>query len=481
MQQIKFGTSGWRGIISDDFTFENVKIVVQAIADYIIKTNIKNRNSARPLPCVIVGYDTRFLSKEFAEKAACILAANNIRAYLAKRDVPTPVIACYICQQKMQGGVNFTASHNPAEYNGIKFSRLSGGPALPEETKKIEEKCLHIKNRGFKIKEMHLKEGLEKRLIKYVEPRGIYIRRIKELVDLEVIRKKRLKVVVDLMYGTGRDYLDALLEEAGCKVKRLHNWPDAYFGGHQPEPSFENMSEAISHIKKEKVSLGLGLDGDADRFGIIDSDGTFISPNQVLALLLSHLLKRRKWKGVVARSVATSSFVDAVAREYGIPVRETPVGFKYIGDIMTNEKMIIGGEESGGLTIKGHVPEKDGILTCLLIAEMVAYEGKSLKKILEGLYKRVGLFLTDRINLRLTVNKMQALKKRLKENPPSKIGDLKVSKLITIDGFKFILEDASWVMIRFSGTEPVVRYYIETNSNAKLKKLKEVGKEIINS
>ncbi len=479
MQQIKFGTSGWRGIISDDFTFENVKIVVQAIADFIKQTKTKNKGSLDSNLSVVIGYDTRFLSKEFAQKAAMVLAANNIRAYLSCRDVPTPVIAYYICRQKMQGGINFTASHNPAEYNGIKFSRFSGGPALPEETKIIEKKCVILKKKGIKIKEMPLKEGLEKKLIKYVDLQKIYMRRINQLVDLKMIGKRRPKIIVDLMYGTGRNYLDDILQEAGCRVKRLHDWIDAYFGGHTPEPSFKNMSEAASLIKKEKASLVLGLDGDADRFGIIDADGSFISPNQVLALLLAHLLKTRKWKGVVARSVATSSFVDAIAKKHGIPVRETPVGFKYIGDIMTKEEMIIGGEESGGLTIKGHIPEKDGILACLLIAEMVAYEKKSIKEILKNLYKEFGLFLTDRINFRLTTEKMEQLKKRLKENPPSKFGDLKVSELITIDGFKFVLQDTSWVMIRFSGTEPVVRYYIETNSQSKMRKLTEAGKLLV--
>ena len=474
MQKIKFGTSGWRAVISDEFTYENVKIVTQAIAEHI-----KSLKSKRSVCSVIVGYDTRFLSEDFALTTSRVLAANGIRVLLTKRDVPTPVIAYEIIRRKLDGGINFTASHNPAEYNGIKFSSDWGGPALPRTTGDIEKRCRSLIINRKLPKEMPLAEGIKKGLIQYIEPRLTYIKRLKQLVDLKAIKKAKLKFIVDLMYGTGRGYLDSILFETGCKGKVLHDWRDVLFGGSSPEPALKNLTELLNVMKKDKYNIGLGVDGDADRFGIIDSDGSFISPNQVLALLTDYLIKTRNSRGMVARSVMTSSFVDAVARKHGIEVRETPVGFKYIGDILVNEDMIIGGEESGGLTVGGHIPEKDGILACLLMAEMVAVEKKSIRKILQDLYKQVGTFLSDRINVRLTPERMEKLKSRLKNNPPDKIAGLKVKELITIDGFKFILDDNSWTGIRLSGTEPVVRIYVESNTKAKIAKLKGAAEKLV--
>jgi phosphoglucomutase len=488
---IKFGTSGWRAIISDEFTYHNVKIVTQAIADHlkdssgfgVQSSTRKNKdlslNVERSTLKVMVGYDTRFLSPEFARTASEVLAGNGIKALLTKRDVPTPTVAYEIIRQKLAGGINFTASHNPSEYNGIKFSSGWGGPALPETTGDIEKRCQALINANTGIKEITLVEGQKKGLIQQIDPRLVYLKRIKELVDLSAIKKAKLQVAADLMYGTGRDYLDNILDEAECKVTVLHNWRDVLFGGASPEPALKNLGEMLKIMKAGKYNLGLGTDGDADRFGIIDSDGTFIQPNQVLALLANYLIKSRGWRGVVARSVMTSSFIDAVAQKYGVGVKETPVGFKYIGDILVNEDMVIGGEESGGLTIKGHVPEKDGILACLLIAEMVAVEKKSIKKILKDLYKEVGTFLSDRINLRVDPEIMEKLKTDLKNNPPADIAGLKVKKTVTIDGFKFILEDNSWVGIRLSGTEPVVRVYIDSDTPAKMDKLKKAVSQLI--
>ena len=491
MKKIKFGTSGWRAVISDEFTYKNVKIVTQAIADHVKdslafrvqrsgkrKQNLSSNNE-RSVPGIIIGYDTRFLSEEFAQIAAEILAGNGIKVFLTKRDVPTPVIAYEIMRRKLNGGINFTASHNPPEYNGIKFSSAWGGPALPQATQDIEKRCQSLISNRNLPKEISLNEGIKKGLIQYIDPRSLYIQRLKDLVDLNAIKKSKLKVIVDVMYGTGRDYLDTILMKAGCKVKILHDWRDVLFGETAPEPSLKNLAELLAIIKHNKYAIGLGTDGDADRFGIVDSDGTFISPNQVLALLTNYLIQQKKWRGVVARSVMTSSFIDAIANKYGIEVRETPVGFKYIGEILVNEDMIIGGEESGGLTIKGHIPEKDGILACLLMTEMVAVQKKSIKKILENLYKKVGTFLSDRINFRISPERMEQLKEKLKNNPPNEIAGAKVKELITIDGFKFILADNSWVGIRLSGTEPVVRVYVESSSKKKIEKLKKSAGKLV--
>jgi len=473
MVQIKFGTAGWRAVISDEFTTGNVRLVTQAIANYIKEQATSDKRE------VVVGYDTRFMSENFAKVSSTVLAANGIRALITARDVPTPAFAYEILRKRALGGINFTASHNPPEYNGIKFSPSWGGPALPETTNAIEKNCALLMEGESSVRDISWEKGKEKGLIEYVDPRLEYINRINELVNLEAIKKAKLKVAVDLLYGTGRDYLDAILKQAGCEVKVLHNWRDVLFGGSPPEPSSLYLGELVNTVKEEKCDLGLATDGDSDRFGIIDRDGTFISPNQVLALLLNHLVKTRNWKGVVARSVMTTSFVDAIARIHDIQVKETPVGFKYIAQMMRQNGMVIGGEESGGLTIQGHIPEKDGILACLLIAEMVAFEGKSIGEILDGLYRKVGLFLSERINFHLKEDEIEDLKAKLKKDLPQEIAGLKVDKTVDLDGLKFILADGSWLGIRLSGTEPVVRLYIEADEAEKLEKLKEAGKRLI--
>ncbi|MFH1784682.1 MAG: phosphoglucomutase/phosphomannomutase family protein [bacterium] len=474
VQDIKFGTSGYRAIISDGFTYESVKIVTQAITEHIrFRANKSQQHK------VIVGYDTRFLSDEFARCSSQVLAANGVKVFLTKRDVPTPTVAYEIVKKKLDGGIIFTASHNPAQYNGIKFSAAWGGPALPETTSDIEKRARRIIKSKTVPKMMDFEQARKKGLIKQIDPRGDYMKRIAELVDIDVIKKAKLKVVVDLLYGTGRGYLDTFLKEAGCRTTVLHDWRDVLFGGSSPEPALKNLAEMLKIMKKDRYDIGLGTDGDADRFGIVDINGTFISPNEVLALLADYLITTRKLRGVVARSVMTSSFVDAVAHSHGVGVRETPVGFKYIGQILVNEDMVIGGEESGGLTIHGHVPEKDGMLACLLMAEMVAVKKKSVSAILSDLYKKVGIFISDRINLGLDEKKMEALKLSLKKNPPSKIGGLRVDELITVDGFKFVLEDKSWVGIRLSGTEPVVRVYLEANSRKNMVRLKKAAQKLL--
>jgi len=474
MVQIKFGTAGWRAVISDEFTIGNVRLVTQAIANYIIKKQATNDKRE-----VVVGYDTRFMSENFAKVSSTVLAANGIKALITTKDVPTPAFAYEILRKRALGGINFTASHNPPEYNGIKFSPSWGGPALPETTNAIEKNCALLMEGESSVRDISWEKGKEKGLIEYVNPRQEYIKRINELVNLEAIKKAKLKIAVDLLYGTGRDYLDAILKQAGCEVKVLHNWRDVLFGGSPPEPSSLYLGELVKTVKEEKCDLGLATDGDSDRFGIVDRDGTFISPNQVLALLLNHLVKTRNWKGVVARSVMTTSFVDAIARIHDIQVKETPVGFKYIAQVMCQNGMVIGGEESGGLTIQGHIPEKDGILACLLIAEMVAFEGKSIGEILDGLYRKVGLFLSERINFHLKENEIEDLKAKLKKDLPQEIAGLKVEKTVNLDGLKFILADGSWLGIRLSGTEPVVRLYIEAHGVRELEKLEKAGKKLI--
>lgn len=465
--KIKFGTSGWRGVIADDFTFDRVRIVTQAIADHITAQGLKEKG-------VFVGYDTRFLSERFAVEAVKVLAANGIHCYLSNRDVPTPVISFEIIRRKTAGGINFTASHNPPEYNGLKFSPAWGGPALPETTTDVEARANALLEKNSIIG-IPFTEAKEKGLVEEVDCRKAYLDDLRKKVDFDPVRKAKLKVAVDLLYGTGRDYLDAVLRDAGCGVTVIHGQRDALFGGRSPEPSEENLVELSSLMKKGRFDVGLAVDGDADRFGIVDTGGTFINANQMLALLLDYLCRTRGWSGGAARSIATSHLVDAVAKKHGIEVYETGVGFKYIGDLLVQGKIIFGGEESGGLTIKDHVPEKDGVLACLLTAEMVAREKKSLKDLLKRLYKEVGMILNHRVNIGLTESNRAAVHARLNQ-PLTELDGLRVKgKKTTADGTKYMLEDDSWVLMRTSGTEPVVRFYAEAGSEARLRELVDAG------
>lgn len=472
---ITFGTSGWRGIIAEEFTFDNVRRVTQAIAEYVIEHTDKGCELS-----VVVGYDTRFHSENFALETSRVLAGNGITALLCKRDTPTPVIAFEILRRKAAGGINFTASHNPPLYNGIKFSPAWGGPALPETTKAIEARVNG--KEPLVVKTMKADEALRSGLIKYIDPRPAYLKRVKEFVDVKAIKKAKLHVATDVLYGTGSGYLDTVLESSGVNQKVLHNWRDVMFGGAAPEPNQQNLKELSGVVKKEACNLGVATDGDGNRFGFIDSDGSFINPNQTLAVLLYHMVKNRGVKsGVVARSVMTTHLLDKLAAKFGLELKETPVGFKYIGEILVHEgkNFIIGGEESGGLTIGGHVPEKDGILACMLMAEMTAMSKKPIKKILAEIEKLVGTVLSERLNFHLSADEMEAFRSRLKGAHPSDFAGIKVAQVITLDGYKYVLADGSWLGMRLSGTEPVVRLYIEADSTAKLKKLVAAGKKFI--
>src|SRR4051812_2990993 len=465
---IKFGTSGWRGLIARDFTFDNVRLTTQAIAEYLKTVSSPSSKT------LILGYDTRFLGREFSLAAAEVLAASGVEPLLCNRDTPTPVISHNIRARRALGGINMTASHNPAEYQGLKFSTSDGAPAQLEVTRQIEAHAARLLQQNWSFKSAVV--GTYQ--CKTFDPQPLYLKQIRKLIDFRTIKKARLKVAVECMYGTGRGYLDYLLEHAGATVTRFHDYLDPLFGGHHPEPNAEGMAEVRQFVKSGKAQLGLGLDGDADRFGIVDKDGTWLTPNQVLALALYHLKKNRGWTGAVVRTVPTSHQVDAVAQLLGVMVHETPVGFKYIGALMESEPIIVGGEESGGLSVKGHVPEKDGILACLLMAELVATERKSLGQILRELEKSTGAFHTDRINVSIPAEKKDALLKRLAAGL-DRIGSFAVEKFITTDGYKFLLPRGEWVAFRASGTEPLVRCYIEAKSANNLQRLRDECRKLL--
>lgn len=466
--QIRFGTSGWRAIVAQDFTFDNVRLVTQAIANYVKKGN--------PRPKLIVGYDTRFLSEHFAQVCAQMLAANNIKVLLTDRDTPTPVLSYYVIAEKLDGAINFTASHNPPEYNGIKFSPRYGGPASTEVTKAIEAEIVKLQKTGFSGK------GTDRtnKLIKVINPRKKYLKRLEKLVDLQKIKKAKLKIGIDCKYGTSRDYLDSILSGLAKQMVVLNNVRNPLFGGFPPEPDEPYIQPLISIVKKEKFHLGLGCDGDADRFGIVDEGGFFLTPNEVVTLLFYYLIKTRGKAKKVARSLATTHMIDAIAKKEGVEVIETPVGFKYIGEALSKGDCLIGGEESGGLSIQGHIPEKDGILACLLIAEMVASMKKPLRQILKNLHKEYGFFYSDRINSHLLSSRKKTLLEKLdKQSKQKSFGNIPITNVNLTDGYKFIFKNDYWIMLRLSGTEPIVRCYMEAPSKQKLSTLKKTVKSVL--
>lgn len=463
MNQIKFGTSGWRGILAEDFTLENVRIVTQAIADFLSAEKSGEQG-------LVVGCDSRFMGERFARETARILAGAGVPSFICNRDTPTPVIAFEIMRRGTAGAINFTASHNPYEYNGIKFSTSWGGPALPEVTAEIERLANSMLGE-VSYRDMPLDQAVRCGLVEEIDPMPDYLEGLRSKVDLEAIGRSGMTVVFDPMYGAGRDYVDSLLVEAGLLVQTINGIRDPYFGGLPPDPSPAHLNDLIIRVKGDsQIALGLATDGDADRYGIIDSDGTFIEPNYILALLYDYLLRRKGESGDAARSVATSHFIDAVAAHHGYAVRETPVGFKYIGEFIRDNEIVIGGEESAGLSLRSHVPDKDGILACLLVAEMVAVEGKTLGQLLTDLYRRVGEFHTARKNLRLSMELSEKIGDKL-ASPPDQLAGKPVKELVTTDGVKMILEDGSWALFRKSGTEPVVRVYTEAGSREELESL----------
>ncbi|MFB3895543.1 MAG: phosphoglucomutase/phosphomannomutase family protein [bacterium] len=472
MSKITFGTSGWRAIISEDFTFTNVRLVAQAISQYLINEQLSDRG-------VVIGYDTRFLSDTFAELCAEVLAGNGIPVFLSDRNVPTPAISLEIILRQAAGGINLTASHNPPEYNGIKFSPFTGGPAPKEVTGKIEQIANKLVKTNAVPKMIPLGEAKNKGIVQEIDIKSRYLENIKEKIDLATIGKAQLNLIIDMLYGTGVGYLDTLLTESGCQVEVLHNYRDVYFGGRTPEPSEKNLSELITQVKVKKAQLGLALDGDADRFGIIDSDGTYITPDQVISLLFLYLIESRGWDGAVVRTIATTRLIDAIAKQQGIKVYETPVGFKYIGELMTQSQIIIGGEESGGLSIYRHIPEKDGIIACLLIAELVAKKQKSLGQLLQEIYAQYGTYYAYRLDLKIDETQKRGVLHQIRSDTPTKFAGLKMKEIKTIDGICFMLEDGSWVLIRPSGTEPILRCYLESHSQEQLAKLIEATRKLI--
>ena len=458
--QIKFGTSGWRAVMAEEFTFANVRRAVNGIARYV--------KSQRPQGArVIVGRDPRFLGETFCSMAADILGSYGITPLVIAEAVPTPAISYAVIHEKADGAINFTASHNPPEYNGIKFSTPDGAPALPEVTRQIEKE---IAADG--------PADTAKTAAQALDAKPAYLARLREIIDFAAIQKAGVRVVFDPLWGAARGYSDALLRDAGVEVATVHDYRDVLFGGHAPEPDDHLLEPTREKMREIKAHIGIATDGDADRFGIVDEDGTFLQPNYVIALLFDYLVESRGWKNGVGKSVATTNLINALAKHHQVELYETPVGFKYIGELIKQDKIAIGGEESAGLSIRYHVPEKDGILAGLLCCEMVANRKQSLGRLLQELFVKVGSFYPMRENFRLTPEVQAKFTEKLRLDPRN-FGGHKVSEIVRKDGLKLVLADGSWVCYRLSGTEPVVRVYSEAPSQEGLQKLSAAAKQWI--
>jgi phosphoglucomutase len=464
---IRFGTSGWRAVIAEDFTFAGVRIVTRAICEQL------RAGGAQPESAIIVGYDTRFLGEKFAAESAKVILNQGFRALLCDRPTPTPTISHAIRSQRAAGGINFTASHNPPEYNGIKFSTADGAPALPEITKQIEQSISRMQESSGQGEEAQASGSAE-----LYDPLPAYLDDLDAKVNFEQIARMRKPYAYDPLWGTGRGYLDQSLRRHGVEVETIHDWRDVMFGGRAPEPESSHLDELRAAVSNKGCALGLATDGDGDRFGVIDEDGAFITPNQLIAILFDYLAETRGWSGGVARSVATSHLVDRVAEARGLTVYETPVGFKFIGELINESKIILGGEESAGMSIQGHYPEKDGILACLLAAEAVATRGASLSVQLAALEQRVGHIASGRLGVRLTPEIVASLPEKLKQEP-AEIGGRRIERVNRLDGVKFIFADGSWLLLRPSGTEPLVRVYAESESDTEMEVLLEQGRKYL--
>ncbi|MFM7406798.1 MAG: phosphoglucomutase/phosphomannomutase family protein [Cuspidothrix sp.] len=457
--KIKFGTDGWRGIIADDFTFPNVRKVTRAIASYLETAYSKDRP-------VLIAYDTRFLADEFARTSAAVLADLGWNVMITDRDCPTPVIAYNAKYLNSAGALMFTASHNPAPYCGIKYIPDYAGPATPEITDTIVA--------NIETASDELPGSNPSGTISTFDPKPDYLHFIYTLLDVEKIKSANLKVKYDALYSTSRGYLDEVLQDCGTQLETFHTWRDVLFGGGMPEPKGEQLVELVEAVKADQADLGLATDGDSDRFGIVDEQGNVLTPNTVLLVLARHLIKNKGKSGAIVRTVATTHLLDNFAAKYGLQIYETAVGFKYIGEKMRETTVLIGGEESGGLSIIGHIPEKDGVLADMLIAEAIAYEGKPLSQLVqEAIAEADGPLYNNRLDLHLTEAHKVAVINSYTQNPPSEVAGIKVKEVGRKDGIKLYLEEGSWVLLRPSGTEPLVRVYMETNSP---EKLSQIGK-----
>lgn len=471
---IHFGTDGWRAVISEEFTFDNVRTVTQAIAEQIIADT-----PPESIPTAVVGFDTRFLSDRYAIAVSNVLAANGLAVYLSKADCPTPALSFAIQNLAAHGGVMITASHNPPRYNGIKVKAAFGGSALPQTMTQIEARIAAIQassTQPLYTEPVWQEDVVPQRgeVVRF-DPLPAYLNHLRTLVDFAAIANGKLRVAVDPMYGAGRGYIARWLRDLGVMVAEIHGEMNPGFGGLHPEPIGRNLKSLATLIKKEGYDLGLATDGDADRIGAMDGKGEFVSPHLIIALALRHLVETKQQHGLVVKTISTTQLVNRLAANYGLRVEETPVGFNHICDWMLAEPVLIGGEESGGISILGHVPEGDGILMGLLLLEIVALADQPLHVLIQELQEQYGPFFYDRIDQRVRPFRKADLVSHLRERAPIEIGGVPVAHVNDRDGIKYLLADDSWLLIRPSGTEPVLRIYAEASSPELVKALLAEG------
>lgn len=470
---IRFGTDGWRAVIAETFTFENVRLASQAVADYLLDTVEKHP------PEMVIGFDTRFLSDRFAAEVARVMAANGITSHLARADAPTPAISYNIVHKRAIGGVMITASHNPPRYNGFKVKAAYGGAVSKTQIRAIEQKLFAVTERiGANL--MDYKKAEDMGLIRKFDPAWPYYEHLTtNLINMDIISNGELKVVIDSMYGAGRGVLGEILSRTRTKIRELHSDMNPGFGGIHPEPMGKNLKELITAVQNENAHLGVATDGDADRIGAVDEKGNFVDAHTIMALAVRYLVEKRGLTGAIAKTISTTLMLNRLGKKYGLKVHETPVGFDIIAELMINDDILLGGEESGGISLKGHIPEGDGILMALLLMEIVADAQVPLSELIEDLQKEAGPTCYKRNDIRLkNLIPKDEMVQRLVDNAPDKINGEPVLKIDSYDGVKYNLADDSWLLIRPSGTEPVLRVYAEAGSSTAVDALLQKGREL---
>jgi alpha-D-glucose phosphate-specific phosphoglucomutase len=468
---IRFGTDGWRAVIADTFTFANLRQLSQAVADFVNKQHV----GAEP-PQVVVGYDTRFLSDRFAAETARVLAGNEIVTWLTRTDAPTPAISYNVKEKGADAGVVITASHNPPRYNGFKLKAAYGGSATAEQCALIEDELALMDREARGPNIMDYQHAVDAGLIRRFDPSWAYYEHLNTLIDLDKISEGGLNVVHDAMWGAGRGAFASILSRTHTHVSEIRAQLNPGFGGIHPEPIMRHLNELLAAVQREQADVGLATDGDADRIGAIDARGNFIDPHTVFALSLRHLVENKGQRGDVVKTVSTTMMVDALVKKYGLTLHETPVGFNHIADLMMKKDILIGGEESGGISIHGHIPEGDGILMGLLLLEIMAYQHAPLHEIVADLQANFGPACYARLDVHLSQQKpKKQIVKMLADSAPPTLNGETVVRVDTLDGIKFYMSDESWLLIRPSGTEPVLRIYAEAHTHEAVKALLEAG------
>lgn len=475
---IHFGTDGWRAVISDTFTFSNLRMVAQAIADAAASEHWRSAEHFDPRKFV-VGFDTRFLSDRYAGEVARVLAANGFTVLLAQSDAPTPAISYAIKHHRAAGGVMITASHNAPRYNGVKLKAAYGGSALPEQCRRVEVYINDNEERARGPNLMDFDRARATDLIQKFNPLPVYFDHLRTLINTDIIADNPQRFVIDSMFGSGRGTIKSFLHGTGCEITEIRGEMNPGFGGVHPEPIAKYLTPLAGALGAGMGNFGLATDGDADRIGAMDERGNFVDPHKIMALALRYLVEKRGWRGAVVRTVSTTRMIDRLSNRYGLKVYETPVGFNHIADRMMSEDVLIGGEESGGISFKGHIPEGDGPIMGLLLVEIIAEARKSLGELVDDLLAEVGPAFYERADLRLSrpVAKSEMVNMLIKE-APAEIGGEKVSQVSSLDGVKYIMGDDSWLLIRPSGTEPVLRVYAEGRTQSMVKSLLGFGKTV---